>query len=110
MICKKSCQGISYNDYYANKRYECQRPCTRPYPPCPTSYPPCPTSYTPCAPYCNPLCDILIGQQKNCPVSTPCHSKPVCDILRSNEPKICPIQTPCEGTPVCDILADRCEC
>jgi hypothetical protein len=98
MSCKKSCQGISYNEYYANKRYEC---------PCPTPAPtPCPTPYTPCT---KPVCDILIGQSKLCPVPTPCVTKPVCDILRCNEPKICPIQTPCDATPVCDILADRCD-
>jgi hypothetical protein len=119
MSCKKSCQGISYNEYYANKRYEC------PSAPCPT---PCPTPYTPCVPYsvcdiligqpkqcliptpCHPklVCDILIGQQKKCPVPTPCVTVPVCDVLTCNETKFCPIQ-PCKATPVCDILADRCE-
>lgn len=98
MSCKKSCQSISYNEYYANKRYECHCPT-----PAPTPYP---TPYTPCS---KPLCDILIGQSKLCPLPTPCVTKPVCDILRCNEQKICPIQTPCDATPVCDILADRCD-
>ena len=83
MHCKMKCPGQNYNEYYANKRYECLKPCLphKPPVPCPVPSPspvhcpvPCPTPYIPC----KPVCDILM---KTTPTNISCI--PECDILKT---------------------------
>ena len=89
MSYKKSCAGLNYSEYYANKRYECitKMPvnCIQPI------HVPVICNQSICAPFCNSS------------------SKPVYDILMGKE-KPLPTQTYCNTTPVNDILAYRCKC
>jgi len=84
---QKSCKGLNYSEYYANKRYECTSNSVT----CQSNYVPvtCQSNYVPvaCSESCKPVYDILIGKEK-----------------------IIPIQTHCSTTPVYDILADHTEC
>ena len=70
------CPGQNYNEYYANKRYECSNTCL-PHKPPVHSFPSpvhCPTPYIPC----KPVCDILM---KTTPTNISCI--PECDILKT---------------------------